>query len=234
MKVLILGGSSDIGLEVTKQLLDLKWKVTSHYNSNKSFVKNIENKNLDKIFLDFSKINYKNINKVINKKIKSNYDAVINLVGFIDNKSFNNMNLKSITRSITINALLPIMIEKRIIKNMLKKKWGRILNCSSIGVKFGGGKNSYNYSFSKHCLEFIPNEHKQWTKNDVLINNIRIGVTDTKIHRKMKTKGKLKERINLIPMKRMATPKEIAKYISNLISDNSYMTGQTITISGGE
>ena len=118
---------------------------------------------------------------------------------------------------------------------MLERKWGRILNCSSIGVKFGGGGNSYNYAFSKNCLEFIPNAHKEWANRNVLINNLRIGVTNTKIHKRMRRQANIKKRINLIPMKRMAQPKEIANYIINsVIDENSYMTGQTINISGGE
>ena len=40
-------------------------------------------------------------------------------------------------------------------ENMVSKKFGRILHISSIGVKYGGGENTFNYSFSKHSLEFI-------------------------------------------------------------------------------
>ena len=39
---------------------------------------------------------------------------------------------------------------------MIKANYGRLLHCSSIGVKFGGGNNSYSYSLAKHCLEFMP------------------------------------------------------------------------------
>ena len=68
----------------------------------------------------------------------------------------------------------------------------------------------------------------------MLINNLRIGITNTKAHKR--TKGKdLNRRIKLIPMNRMAEPKEISSYIINLATDNnSYITGQTISISGGE
>jgi len=45
----------------------------------------------------------------------------------------------------------------------------------------------------------------------------------------------MRNRLRLIPINRMATPKEISIYITNLTTDsNSYMTGQTITVSGGE
>jgi NAD(P)-dependent dehydrogenase (short-subunit alcohol dehydrogenase family) len=51
----------------------------------------------------------------------------------------------------------------------------------------------------------------------------------------MKRKLMIKKRIKLIPMNRMAEPEEISIYITNLTTDsNSYMTGQTLAVSGGE
>ena len=47
---------------------------------------------------------------------------------------------------------------------MLKYKFGRILLTSSIGVKYGGGKNTFNYSLSKKANQFIPGEYKHWAK----------------------------------------------------------------------
>jgi len=235
--VLILGGSSDIGIEVVKKFLQLKWKVTAHFLKNRKkleFLKK-KSKNLNIIKFDFSNYNNLNIEKLMVKKFNGRYDSIVNLVGYVDNKGFENTHLKSILKSLTANAILPILIEKILVKRMLAQKWGRILNCSSIGVKFGGGINSYNYSLSKHCLEFIPNTYKNWAKKNVFINNLRIGVTNTKIHKTMKRDLMMKERIKHIPMNRMAEPKEISIYITNLTTDsNSYMTGQTIAVSGGE
>ena len=229
--ILVLGGSSDIGFEVIKNLLSLDYKVSALRITiifklrNMSFI----NK------LDFTNFNNSKNCKIIKSKFNGKYDSIINLVGYIDNKSFQSTNLKSIIKSITSNAIIPILIQRNAIKHMLSKNWGRILNCSSIGVKFGGGKNSYNYSFSKHSLEFIPNEFKFWATKNVLINNLRIGVTNTKIHKRMKKNLNLRKRIKLIPMKRMAEANEISKYIVNLASEeNSFITGETITVAGGE
>ena len=235
--VLILGGSSDIGIEVVKNFFNLKWEVSAHCFKNK---KNLEalkklSKNLHIIEFNFANYNNLDVKKLITKKFSGKYDSIINLIGYIDNKGFENTDLNSILKSLTINTILPILIEKMLVKRMLSQKWGRILNCSSIGVKFGGGKNSYNYSLAKHCLEFIPNNYKSWAIKNVFINNLRIGVTNTKLHKRMKKNLKIKERIRLIPIKRMAEPKEISGYIMNLVTDkNSYMTGQTLTVSGGE
>ena len=235
--VLILGGSSDIGIEVVKNFLKLKWEVTAHYSKNKKKLEILKktSKNLNIIKFNFANYSNLNIKKLMIKKFRGRYDSIINLVGYIDNKSFETTNLNSILKSLTINAIIPILVEKMHVKRMLSQKWGRILNCSSIGVKFGGGKNSYNYGLSKHCLEFIPNRYKDWANKNVLINNIRIGVTRTKIHKRMKKNLQLKHRLKLIPAKRMAKPQEISSYIVNLVLDkNSFMTGETITVAGGE
>ena len=235
---LILGGSSDIGIEVVKNFLKMKWTVTAHFFKNKKKLKNLkkDSKNLNIIEFNFANYNNLNVENLVVKKFSRKYDSIINLIGYVDNKGFENTNLKSILKSLTINAILPILIEKMLVKRMLSQKWGRILNCSSIGVKFGGGTNSYNYSLSKHCLEFIPNSYKSWAKRNVFINNLRIGVTNTKIHKKMKRKkSKMKKRLKLIPINRMAEPQEIANYIMSLTTEtNSYITGQTLAVSGGE
>ena len=235
--VLILGGSSDIGIEVIKNFISLNWKITAHFSKNKHKLKILKkaSKNLNIVKFNFTNYKNSNIEKMISKKFNKKYDSIINLIGYIDNKGFENTNLDSIVKSLTINAIIPILIEKGLVKKMLKQKWGRILNCSSIGVKFGGGTNSYNYSLAKHCLEFIPNSYKNWAKRNVFINNLRIGVTNTKIHKRMKKNMKMKSRIRLIPINRMANPKEMSTYITDLSTEkNSYMTGQTLTVSGGE
>ena len=87
---------------------------------------------------------------------------------------------------------------------------------------------------SKFILEFFPSQTKDWVKNDVLINTIRVGATKTKIHYKLPSKN-LKEREKLIPMQRFATTEEIAEYVFYLGSNsNTYISNQVLSISGGE
>ena len=72
-------------------------------------------------------------------------------------------------------------------------------------------------------------------KKNILINNLRIWSTDTKLQKKTKTKKELKSRSDLIPMKRLAQVDEISEFIMYMIRDkNSYMTNQTVSVSGGE
>ena len=75
---------------------------------------------------------------------------------------------------------------------MNKKKWGRIVNLGSIGTKFGGGKIIFPIS-SKIWFGIFPSNTKDWIKNDVLINTIRVGVTKTKLHNRLPSKNMKKK-----------------------------------------
>ena len=68
---------------------------------------------------------------------------------------------------------------------------------------------------------------------NVVINNIKIGVINTKIHQKISKKS-ISERVKLIPAKRIGKVEEIIKLIIFLINENSYISSETINISGGE
>ena len=170
-KILVLAGSSDIGIQLVKNLLRDGWFVVAHYSSNNKSFDKLKNKNLKTIKLNFKSINEKNYLKKINIFFKYRFDAYVNLVGYIDNKSLKSTSLKNLFEIFKINTFLPLLIMNKLITMMSKNSYGRILNCSSIGVKFGGGKESFNYSFSKHSLEFIPSAYKEWSKKNILINS---------------------------------------------------------------
>ena len=233
-KALILGGSSDLGVELAKLFVTNNWQVTIHYSGNNlNFRKRLKKENIKLIKFDFLKINA-SIDKNLKIFSKNDFDSVINLVGYINNKSFKNMKINDLLDSLKVNAIIPIFIQRNLLQSMIKKRWGRILNCGSIGVKYGGGENTFCYSFSKHALEFIPSIYKNLAKKNILINNVRVGVANTKLQKKIKGRN-LKKRIKLIPIGRMATIYEIVKFIFNLSSENnSYITGETLTIAGGE
>ena len=102
------------------------------------------------------------------------------------------------------------------------------------GAKFGGAENTFIYSTSKYLNEFFPRIYKTNVKDNVLINTLQIGLTNTKMT-KIDRKKNMKKRINLIPLKRMASPFEVANYIHFLMSEkNTLISNQVINISGGE
>lgn len=229
-KVLILGGSSDIGIQIVKKfLLRKSYKIFLHYNSNDRAV-NLFKKKCKLIKEDLSILDYKDIQS----KFGNDYDIIINLIGYINGKSFDEFNLESVEKTIRINSFIPQLIIRNSLKNMIKKKWGRITNSSSIGVKFGGGKNNYEYSLSKHINEFIPMHIRKLADKNIYYNTLKIGLTKTKLHKKIPNKNLL-ERTKLVPVRKMATPSTVADYIYYLSSEqNQFITNEVIKITGGE
>ena len=229
-KVLILGGSSDIGFELAKKFLGSSiYEVNLHFNSNSKNISKIKKK-CNFIKANLSNPNYKNILK----KFDDDYDIIVNLVGYISGKSFEEFTIKSLEKSLRINTIIPLLVIRKSIKKMIKKKWGIIANSSSVGVKFGGGNKTFEYSIAKHLNEFIPSYLKKIADKNIFYNVIKIGLTNTKIHKKISSKNLVK-RTKLLPIKKMATAKDIANYIYYISSDeNQFITNEIINITGGE
>ena len=227
-KILILGGNSDIGKTFVKKLItERNFNIHIHHNSSK--IDKVILKNAKFIKTDLNKINAKNV-KI---KFDNDYDIIVNLVGYISKYSFTNFNIKELNKTIYINSLVPILIIRNNLDHMIKNKYGRIVNTSSVGVKFGGGLNSFNYSLSKHINEFIPNYIRNLCSKNILYNTLRIGVTKTKFHKKITNKS-MKKRTQLIPIKKEASTDDIANYIYFLIDKNNYIANEIINITGGE
>ena len=227
-KALILGGNSDIGIKVIEKLINDKNLLLSiHCNTfiPKFFIKN----KINLIKKNLFNINEKNINKFF----ENDYDIIINLVGYISNQSFFNFSLKEVNKTILINSIIPHLIIRNSLRNMIKNKFGRIVNTSSVGIKFGGGKKTFAYSMSKYLNEFIPNDIRELSSKNIFYNTLRIGVTNTKIHKRVKSKS-LKKRIKLIPAKKLASVEDISNYIIYLIHNNNFITNEIVSITGCE
>ena len=76
--VLILGGSSDIGIEVVKSFLRLKWNVTAHFFKNKKKLQNLKKKtgNINVIEFNFANYNKANIEKLVIKKFRKSFQMI--------------------------------------------------------------------------------------------------------------------------------------------------------------
>ena len=96
------------------------------------------------------------------KQLKSKKIAnIVNLVGYIDNINYLKSNLENTIFSLKVNTLIPNFIIKELLPYMIKIQFGRIVNGSSIGVKFGGEKVRI-ITVYQSTLEFIPSYIKSY------------------------------------------------------------------------
>ena len=114
----------------------------------------------------------------------------------------------------------------------MEQKSGKIINISSfVGqmVNFGQA----NYSAAKAgIIGFTKTAALELARSNVTINAICPGFIETEMFAHIPEKART-EILARIPLGRTGTPQEIARCVRYLIVDGDYITGQTITVSGG-
>ena len=233
-RALVLGASSDIGVAVCQRFLDAGYEVTGHFHGNPSAFESLTSSSgsFDTMRLDLADLD--EVSKAARSQQVTNADVVIFLAAVASPTTLEAIDPAELVRAMNFGALANYLIMGAADPAMASRGWGRIVIGSTIGVKFGGGTDSFNYALVNHASEFIPRSARDWAASGVLTNVVRIGMTDTKAHDVFLGRD-LAKRAALVPVKRAASTAEIADYLFWLASDaNTYVTGQVTAISGGE
>lgn len=138
------------------------------------------------------------------------------------------------TRIQQVNVLAPFLLCKTLVPEMQARRFGRIVNVTSVYSVVSRAARSA-YSTSKFGLVGLTRALAlEVAKDNVLVNCLAPGFVDTELSRGILGEKGMAEMAGRIPLGRLATPEEIAKYIVFLASEeNTYMTGQNIIVDGG-
>jgi 3-oxoacyl-[acyl-carrier protein] reductase len=134
---------------------------------------------------------------------------------------------------ININLNRTFFLTKEVLKFMIKKRYGRIINISSI-VGSSGNLGQSNYAASKAGIEGMTRSIAlEVASRGITANCIAPGFIKTKMTEKLLESNQEKLLEN-IPIKRIGTPEDISSLTAFLASDKaSYITGQTFHVNGG-
>lgn len=232
----VTGGSGDIGRSVCNKLILNGFNVTIGYKTNAKNAHDLAKKNNTlAVYVDVSSRQYiKEAIKKCNRFFDKDIDVLINNAAISQEKQFEKITDNDWDNMLITNLRGPFMFSQEVIPNMIKKKWGRIVNIVSIGGQWGG-YNQVHYAAAKAGLINLTKSLSNiYAKYGITVNAVSPGLVSTKMSKKELQTSRGKHKIKNIPIGRIADPDEIANVVSFLCSDDaSYITGQTINVNGG-
>lgn len=160
-------------------------------------------------------------------------DVLINNAGITRDNLLLRMNEQEWSQVIETNLNSIFNTTKSAIKFMLKKKYGRIINVSSV-VGLMGNPGQSNYAASKAgMIAFTKSIAKEYGKKNITINAVAPGFIQTDMIETL-PKDYLDNIIDNIPMSRLGMPDDVSQACKFLASsDASYITGQVLSVDGG-
>lgn len=163
-------------------------------------------------------------------------DILVNTAAILARRELEDVTAESFDEIFHINARAPFFLMRAAIQDMVRRKWGRVVNITSVGVYQGGEKmTSAPYEATKGAVSvFTKMFAKYGAAQGVLVNAVCPGAMKTPMILEGTPPEILQAISEVTPLKRIAEPIEVARMVVWLCGDeNSYATGATFDIVGG-
>ena len=225
-KVIVTGGNRGIGKGIVLSLLDKGYSVLATSRDSNNF-------DFSHSGLKIADLDVCDQSSVVDfQKIVSEFDPdiLVNNAGTTKDNLFLRMTESDWDEVINTNLNSVFRVTKLVVKGMLKKKWGRIINISSISGSMGNSGQT-NYSASKAGVDaFSRSLAKELGSRNITVNSIAPGFIQTDM-----TDGLINdELVKKIPLQRVGNAEDVASLVNFLASEESnYITGQTLVVDGG-
>ncbi len=234
-KVIITGATGGIGNAIVKCFIDQDAKILAT-GTNEEKLKKLEEKYSGILTSKFDISKHEEIENFIensNKILDGGPDILINNAGITRDNLSLRMSNNEWNEVININLTSTFMLCKFSLKKMIKKKYGKIVNITSV-VGHTGNVGQSNYAASKSgIIGFSKSLALEYAKKNININCVSPGFIETQMTDKIDPKFK-ELIISKIPSNRLGSPEDVANVTLFLSSDlASYITGETIHVNGG-
>ncbi len=237
---LITGGSRGIGEKIAERFAQAGYNLIINYVSNIENVEELEakikgNANIEILFIQSDVTSFESCENMVNEAIKKfgHIDVLVNNAGITKDTLLMRMKEEDFDKVINVNLKGTYNVTKNVIPYMMKQKYGKIVNISSV-VGVSGNAGQANYAASKAgIIGFTKSVAKELASRNILANCVAPGFIKTDMTDVLS--DSVKESINSqIPLKKMGTAEEVANAVYFLGNEeNTYITGQVLNVDGG-
>lgn len=237
--VLITGASRGIGAEIAKVLSSFDLKVWINYHKsfkNADELKNrIEDSGKRAAVIGFDASSESEYIEAISTIVESDGELsyLVNNAGITNDKLAIRMKVEEFESVIKNNLTSSFIGCKEALKVMSKKRFGSVVNISSIIAERGNAGQS-NYAAAKGgMISMTKSFAQEGSPRNVRFNSITPGFINTEMTSSLKDDVK-ESYEKAIPLKRFGEPQDVAYGVAFLLSDYSnYITGEVLRINGG-
>ena len=160
-------------------------------------------------------------------------DVLVNCAGWDKIEPFLDNTEDDWDRILAINLKGPIIVTRAVLDQMIEHGGGRIVNIASDAGRVGSSGEAVYSAAKGGIIAFTKTLAREMARHQINVNCVCPGPTDTALLATMdeRLRGALEK---TIPMRRIAQPDDIAPVVAFLAGDGArYMTGQTVSVSGG-
>ena len=234
-KVIITGATGGIGNSIIKSFVNHDAKVLAT-GTNEEKLKSLKNTYSDIITTKFDISKHHDIEKFIEDTtnlLDGNPDILVNNAGITRDNLSLRMTNEEWNEVLNLNLTSTFLLCKFCLKKMIKNKYGKIVNITSV-VGHTGNVGQANYAASKSgIIGFSKSLALEYAKKNINVNCVSPGFIQTQMTDKIDPKYK-ELIVSKIPSNRLGSTEDVANVVIFLSSDlANYITGETIHVNGG-
>jgi acetoacetyl-CoA reductase/3-oxoacyl-[acyl-carrier protein] reductase len=232
---LVTGAGSGIGKAAAIALLDAGYLVACGYNANRAGAEAIRHANAKAVKIDIaSRVSVKRALAAGKKHFGRDIDVLVNNAALAQEKPFESITDADWDRMLAVNLRGAFITAQESVPAMQARKWGRIINITSIGGQWGGMRQVHYAAAKAGLINLTHSLARLYSADGITANAVSPGLVATDMIRKEIASKAGMQKVAQIPSGRIAQPEEIAAGIVYLASDAAaYVTGQTLNINGG-
>ncbi len=235
---IVTGGGQGIGKKICLRLAENEAKVAVfdvNEELSQEVIKKIKAKGGDALAVKVDVAKYEEVNEATRQVIDKfkGIDILINNAGITKDSLLLRMKEKDWNRVLQVNLNGAFNCLKAVLRYMMRQKYGRVVNISSI-IGIRGNIGQANYSASKAgIIGLTKSAAREVGRYGITVNAVAPGFIDTAMTRRL-NKEAVDVIISQVPLQRMGKPGEVASLVTYLVSEKAaYITGEVIKIDGG-